>query len=176
MSAVEVLIGVYGWEHRDWCDDFYPEDLPSDWRLDFCANVLRLIVVPTAQLNQAGCEDLLQWSEAEGVFILLESEAPQRTDCEEGALSGFTVLDPAVESPEKESFWKWQSLNSNPGAPSLLALSCFDQVPSPADMRQQIDQMVAAAPAGTTIAWVLDGKAAMVAAEQARLLVEMMGL
>jgi len=39
-------IGTYGWQYDAWRDNFYPEDLPTEWMLDFYANSYRSVLVP----------------------------------------------------------------------------------------------------------------------------------
>jgi uncharacterized protein YecE (DUF72 family) len=41
-----MLIGARGWEHADWAPDFYPEELPADWRFCYYSNRLRAVLVP----------------------------------------------------------------------------------------------------------------------------------
>lgn len=178
MAAVELLIGVYGWEGRDWGSDYYPEDLPVEWRLDYCANALRLLVVPEQQLAAADCDDVAEWSEAadEGLVLLFETKPRHLEICDNVDGGVFGLLAPMASDGLSGGEWRWRVLNSVKGAPSRVAFSCFAQTPSPAELRRKIDQLVAESPEGESIAWVLDGKAAMVAAEQARVLVEMMGL
>ena len=40
-----LLIGACGWSHSDWEADFYPQDLPSDWRLSYYANEFPVVLV-----------------------------------------------------------------------------------------------------------------------------------
>jgi hypothetical protein len=40
-----ILIGAQGWQHEAWQDSFYPEELPSEWRLGFYNNEFPLVVV-----------------------------------------------------------------------------------------------------------------------------------
>ena len=46
-------VGGYGWRRRDWDEDFYPEDLPPDWRLAFYANEFQTVCVPAAYWREA---------------------------------------------------------------------------------------------------------------------------
>ncbi len=39
-------IGTYGWEREEWSRNFYPEDLPKSWRLDYFSNELSVVLVP----------------------------------------------------------------------------------------------------------------------------------
>jgi hypothetical protein len=51
-----VLVGSIGWQHLEWQDSFYPEDLPPDWRLGFYANEFALAVI--TDLEQELSDDL----------------------------------------------------------------------------------------------------------------------
>lgn len=47
-----LIIGTYGWNYPEWQDQFYPEDLPSEWFLDYYANFSRLVLVPENEWSQ----------------------------------------------------------------------------------------------------------------------------
>lgn len=40
-----LLIGSAGWQHPEWENSYYPEDLPPDWRLGYYANEFSLAVI-----------------------------------------------------------------------------------------------------------------------------------
>ena len=40
-----LLIGTHGWEHPAWHGNFYPPELPVDWRFCFYSNRLRSVLV-----------------------------------------------------------------------------------------------------------------------------------
>ena len=54
MSGPFVEIGASGWEHEQWVDNYYPEDLPEDWQLGFYQHSFRFVLVPMPQWLQAG--------------------------------------------------------------------------------------------------------------------------
>lgn len=63
-SRTRVLeVGGYGWLRPDWLEDFYPEDLPGDWRLAFYANEFRMVCVPAAYWRGVAVPDPVQWRE-----------------------------------------------------------------------------------------------------------------
>jgi hypothetical protein len=41
-----IELAAFGWEREDWLAEYYPEDLPPDWRLGFYANEYRNVLVP----------------------------------------------------------------------------------------------------------------------------------
>ncbi len=55
-----VLIGCRGWNHNEWAPEFYPEDLPNDWRFCFYSNEIRSVLVPFGDVYSA---DPHQWRE-----------------------------------------------------------------------------------------------------------------
>ena len=46
---VELQVGTYGWQHADWREKFYPDDLPEAWQLDYFSNVCRVVLVPQTE-------------------------------------------------------------------------------------------------------------------------------
>lgn len=58
-----LLIGACGWSHASWAVDFYPQDLPLDWRLSYYANEFPVVLVTAKEWNLAGAE-ASQWCEA----------------------------------------------------------------------------------------------------------------
>ena len=68
MSAKPFLLclGARDWEHPAWTRDYYPEDLPADWRLSYYANDLPQVLVPQARWLSAGEAGWADWLEAVG--------------------------------------------------------------------------------------------------------------
>lgn len=42
------LLGAQGWEHAAWLGNFYPEDLPAEWRLSFYNTEFECVYLPYA--------------------------------------------------------------------------------------------------------------------------------
>ncbi len=42
----ELMIGALGWDHSAWSEQFYPDDLPPEWRLSYYANEFQTVVLP----------------------------------------------------------------------------------------------------------------------------------
>lgn len=57
------MIGTRGWEVADWVGDFYPGELPDDWRFCYYSNNLRSVLVPQDTLATAQRADILRWIE-----------------------------------------------------------------------------------------------------------------
>ncbi len=57
LEALEnIQIGIYGWHRADLVGQFYPEDLPSEWQLDYYSNAFRVVLVPQLEWMN-WCED-----------------------------------------------------------------------------------------------------------------------
>lgn len=54
-------VAARGWDHDAWGGDFFPPDLPREWRLTFYANHFRSVLVPGRILLRADASDLAQW-------------------------------------------------------------------------------------------------------------------
>jgi hypothetical protein len=67
-SLENLQIGTYGWQYDSWLGEFYPEDLPADWQLDYFSNAFRVVLVPQSAW--------LAWSDAELQAINEAVEAP----------------------------------------------------------------------------------------------------
>jgi hypothetical protein len=59
-----LCLGARDWEHPAWVRDYYPEDLPADWRLSYYANDLSQVLVPQARWLGAGEAGWADWVEA----------------------------------------------------------------------------------------------------------------
>lgn len=58
---MSIWVAPLGWDHDAWQDDFYPADLPREWRLGFFANEFRVVVVPALVWQQASPALAAQW-------------------------------------------------------------------------------------------------------------------
>ncbi len=56
------MIGTRGWNHVSG-GDFYPAELPDDWRFCFYSNNLRSVLVPQETWDSAQRTDVAQWLE-----------------------------------------------------------------------------------------------------------------
>ena len=57
-----ILIGTRGWNHASG-GDFYPAELPDDWRFCYYSNNLRSVLVPQETWDSAQRVDVVQWLE-----------------------------------------------------------------------------------------------------------------
>ena len=42
---MEIITGAINWQHAQWLGQYYPQDLPTDWQLDFYANEFDAILI-----------------------------------------------------------------------------------------------------------------------------------
>jgi hypothetical protein len=54
-------IGARGWEHEDWVGNFYPDDLPADWRLTYYNNFFTCCYLGYSAWAQQPEATLVQW-------------------------------------------------------------------------------------------------------------------
>ena len=91
-----LLIGTRGWEHPDWVPDFYPAELPDDWRLCFYSNRLRSVLVPADIWKTVDAVTVAGWradSDPDFRFVLEPPAALYVPGAD--ALSGFlTLIEP----------------------------------------------------------------------------------
>ena len=52
-QLADVVVGARGWLHEQWIASYYPEDIPSEWRLGFYANEFNALLVPWAQWSES---------------------------------------------------------------------------------------------------------------------------
>lgn len=80
------FLGARGWEYPAWDGRFYPDDLPSDWRLIYYANEFSTVLVPEDRFAAASNEELEEWAEEvpEGFrfFVEIRQKALEEGDVE----------------------------------------------------------------------------------------------
>lgn len=59
----EIQVAARGWKHAGWQDNFYPDDLPEDWRLAYYSNEFRAVVIPAQQWLVAEIDAIESWRE-----------------------------------------------------------------------------------------------------------------
>jgi len=55
-SDENLRVGACGWQHAHWTGDFYPEDLPLDWRLNYYANEFPVVLLPEREWKNGQAE------------------------------------------------------------------------------------------------------------------------
>jgi len=56
-------VAARGWDHAGWNGQFYPETLPSEWRLTYYSNEFHRVLVPARQAAAADAGLIAQWRE-----------------------------------------------------------------------------------------------------------------
>lgn len=89
-------IGACSWAPPAWDKDFYPEDLPGDWRPDYYANEFTCVLLPPDDwAGEESAESLIEWlDEADARFDVFLSVPDQ------AALTALTEQLPAFEACE----------------------------------------------------------------------------
>lgn len=64
-----IFIGCRGWSYDEWTPDFYPEDLPKDWRFCFYSNEIRSVLVPFGDALRADPQQWRKDSDEEFRFV-----------------------------------------------------------------------------------------------------------
>jgi len=62
-SMGRVFLGVVGWEWADWERGFYPEDMPTDWRLTYYNTQFNCVFVPSSHWSALPETEFKQWAE-----------------------------------------------------------------------------------------------------------------
>jgi hypothetical protein len=96
-----LLLGTVDWERDDWCDSYYPPDLPEDWRLSYYANDCDCVMLPAERWCGAANSTLQPFLEdpPEGLRLFLEAPHGEALGDSE-ALDLFAGVDAVVLTRE----------------------------------------------------------------------------
>lgn len=72
----ELLIGTRDWQNTPWEKNFYPENLPEDWRFCFYSNQFRTVLVPGAVWETITSDEIETWVEDSDKEFKLVCELP----------------------------------------------------------------------------------------------------
>jgi len=64
INTNEFEIGARGWLYQQWSGNFYPEDLPDEWRFSYYCNQFRTVLVPANLFYQSTLQDIEGWIES----------------------------------------------------------------------------------------------------------------
>jgi len=78
-QLADIVVGARGWLHEQWIASYYPEDIPSEWRLGFYANEFNALLVPWAQWSESieALEEGLEDTDDDFHLYLELPDAPQ---------------------------------------------------------------------------------------------------
>jgi len=136
-APVGLLVGALGWDDAAWVRDYYPEDLPEDWRPTYYANELRAVLLPATRWSGRPAAVATTWTsdtDPQFRFFLLWPEqgaGPEAAFAASlGARLAGLLLPAGVPVPKGELPWLphvsdcdgpggWGRLQ-DPGRPSVL--------------------------------------------------------
>ncbi|MGF1547115.1 MAG: hypothetical protein ACFCUG_07295 [Thiotrichales bacterium] len=153
-------LGIYDPFSTAWENEYYPLDLPPDWRLDYLANDYRVCVVPAQRLvgGDLACPPGLR-----GFIALTKaSTCDVRAGLPASGWAGRVLEPDSAQAPSDldrsvgipapdEAGWRWVR-----GEYWLVKY----RVPAPFDLREirrRIDALEAATPADATVLLAVDG-------------------
>ena len=62
-SKTNLAIGSSGWLHQQWEENYYPDDIPDEWRLNFYSHHFQCVLMRPDEWLTATSEKLAQWCE-----------------------------------------------------------------------------------------------------------------
>jgi len=60
---MQIVVGACGWQHDQWQGQFYPDDIPFDWRLAYYANEFDTLLLPFEMWSKYKLEEIESWLE-----------------------------------------------------------------------------------------------------------------
>lgn len=74
LSSHRIFIGSAGWQHAAWQGEYYPDDLPQDWRLGYYANEFPMVLLTEA--DRQALDDIASLPEEcrEGFMFVIEAD------------------------------------------------------------------------------------------------------
>ena len=71
--------GSKGWQHPTWMGSFYPDDLPSEWRLPYYSNEFDTVLIPSRELLSNHKDQIQEWLDdsADDFSFFVEFDAQQ---------------------------------------------------------------------------------------------------
>ncbi len=57
------MVGTIGWDHGDWVGNFYPDDLPDDWRFSYYSNDYRAVLATADHFRSENMAEFAEWAE-----------------------------------------------------------------------------------------------------------------
>lgn len=92
-----IMIGARGWSDVIPGDDFYPEELPSEWRFSFYSNNLRSVLVPRELWPATSRTDVSGWLDDCDPAFRFVLELPAALSCPLSRTQSFKELDSFLE-------------------------------------------------------------------------------
>jgi len=58
---MQIVIGASGWQHDQWQGQFYPDDIPLEWRFSYYANEFDTLLLPFKMWSTCKFEEIESW-------------------------------------------------------------------------------------------------------------------
>jgi hypothetical protein len=175
-----LLLGTVGWDRCDWLSDYYPADLPAEWRLPYYANDCGCVLLPADSwcgMDRRLLAETLDEVEGQLVFFLEQPVGEPSGACANLSLFASLPAVLLVDRPDPGSVFLPQWVAQGAGI-------WVDRDSGAGLIRWQVDVMDlrelrarADALSETVRGLVLDGPAASPAAvPELRTMLELMGI
>lgn len=87
-----INVGAADWQHLEWLEQFYPEDLPEDWQLSFYTNEFSVVLVTHSNwFNQSNIIETIQDQTEPGFRCLFEIRFDQQLNLQQ-VIENLTYL------------------------------------------------------------------------------------
>lgn len=171
MSHRQLWIAAHVRPDAPWQQNFYPDDLPPEWRPIYLGNELPCVLLSGSNGEDNGPETLDGWLDAfETGLRAIVTEDANLADLAipDEALLAKIAWDPVTANP------LFKRTGRSPDTNLIAVLVDVDDIPDPARTRKLIETTLEIEP-NASIALVFDGPAAMQHAQQARTVAAFMG-
>ena len=194
-KLADLVVGARGWEHPQWLEAYYPDDLPEDWRLDYYSNEFGCVILP-ADLWMTTDEDVIeQWlEEAEEDFMFFlelpeqPADAAARLSAFAGRCAGAVLLQgraedwqvilgniPLLQSEDTANLKRFLLTGQTEPVLIWLQAAAGEKIELPA-LREQIEISLEGLSAPSRLAFVIGNEApAMENLQNAKVLAELLG-
>ncbi|MEO1766666.1 DUF72 domain-containing protein [Thiobacter aerophilum] len=107
-------LGAMGWEHGHWLGAFYPEDLPTEWRLSYYATQFDCVFLTHALWAHTAPETLSSWAAEtlERFRFLLEHPPGPFSPEDQARLAALGERGVAL-GPERHAWIIWFDANAD---------------------------------------------------------------
>jgi hypothetical protein len=156
----QCYLGTVGWNHPEWQGPFYPEDLPTEWRLDFYNNTFDCVYLPYARWGTAKLDEIEGWlDETQDRFrFVLELNGPGLSESDKARI--------------KKLGGKLGLVDDSGAKPDHAVLLWVDVNPDLKQLAQAIQDQIAAG----NIVYLISRSPDLALLEQLRTLMEILGL
>ena len=146
-------LGAIGWDHPAWNGAFYPDDMPSEWRLNYYNTLFECVYLPYTLWQSVAPETLEKWhADTLDSFRFVFEPAPDAAASDTSRLNALG--DKAIVADPQSG-------------PSLLWLKPDTQIKPLAQSLQALEQ--------ATPIYLISTSGNLAQLEQARTLLEVMG-